>query len=197
MTPFYCIECTQPRFKSFIIQYIIKSLLLNVCPNSFPLKLHNIAFSALRSPTTFENALSLSIDGDQLEPDRSNFIQKPGSIFTLIKVPLQKSDISTRVRRDRPNRQRACSHRIVCQAGDHILEKMKILPVCKSNFLALCFNCETKKYLQIFECLLLVSDDMTSTRSCDYDPVENITKFPKVQTPIYTLPVFQVIPFVR
>ena len=125
----------------------MKSLLLYVCPNSFRWKLNNIAFSSLRSPTTFENALSLSIDGDQLEPDRSNFIQKPGSIFTLIKVPLQKSDISTRVRRDRPNRQRACSHRIVCQAGDHILEKMKILPVCKSNFLALCFNFERLKYI--------------------------------------------------
>lgn len=84
--------------------------------------------TSLRSATA--NSLSLFINGESLKP--TNFISKvpkPNSIFTLIKMPLEKSDISTRVRRDRPNHQRACTHQIVCHEGDRVLEKMKVIPI--------------------------------------------------------------------
>ena len=85
--------------------------------------------SSLRSENSAK--LSLSIDGERLEPDSGNFIQKPGSIFTLIKMPLSPSDLSTRVKRDRPNHQRACVHRVVCHEGGDVVEKMRIIPICK------------------------------------------------------------------
>lgn len=62
-------------------------------------------------------------------------------------MPLSPSDLSTRVKRDRPNHQRACVHRVVCHEGEDVLEKMKIIPICKWQFDML--NVENKAYLDI------------------------------------------------
>ena len=52
--------------------------------------------------------------------------------FELSQTDLDEGEYSTRIRRDRANKQKSCVHKISCFNGDNLqLEQMKIIPNCK------------------------------------------------------------------
>ena len=52
--------------------------------------------------------------------------------FELSQTDLDEGEYSTRIRRDRANKQESCVHKISCFNGDNLqLEQIKIIPNCK------------------------------------------------------------------
>ena len=57
------------------------------------------------------------------------------SVLRLLRSDPIEGEYSTRIRRDRANKQKSCVHKISCYNGDHLqLEQMKIMPNCKIFF---------------------------------------------------------------
>jgi len=72
--------------------------------------------------------LYITVDNKKVHSEIMKELPQNG-IFANISLPITKDEYSTRIRRDRDNKQKSCVHKISCYNGDNLqLEQMKIMP---------------------------------------------------------------------
>ena len=83
-------------------------------------------------------SVELNSDGEKCYFDAESYVR--GLLLRTVTAKWPQDDptegeYSTRIRRDRANKQKSCVHKIGCYNGDHLqLEQMKIMPNCKIFF---------------------------------------------------------------